>query len=1020
MKWIGQHIYDLVSRFRNDVFLEGISTSTETDILVVDSSNKISKRAASGLTSGTATLASTVTVTDSTTDTAFPVVFHDESNALLDDTGAFTYNPNTGTLIAPNLTVSGTTTTINTTNLNVEDKNIILNYHATSDTSSTADGAGITIQDAVDASNDASLTWTAADDTFEFSHAVEINNGASGGVAALIIDNDDTDKNALKIDASNVDAHVVRLDATDLTTSNAINIDCNSLTTGSAINIDVDDALTLSATKSLVLIDYDKSGATGGEQSSITTGLDISMVDAATNNASGTVTNTGINVAIDAASNQGTISQTGVAVSLTDADTGLGGNSIGFQSTVEDSIGTTFDFKAISSADANDYLALAVGGSGESWIKTVDGGAAAAHLNIIVDGIIKHTGTGGESRFYNTSLNASDYMSLVVGADGDTKLTTVDAAATAAHFEIEADGNIILDSAGTTDIESVGLIKTTGAGVEIENAALSGATALLIDNNDTDEVALKIEAANIDATALAITAANLTTGNGINVNLDSLTTGNALRLDIDSALTTNNTLDIMHIDFDKSGNVASGNTVNVYGLEIDLNDNATSNVGNTFMTGIHIGIDHANANGIAYQTGVAVSLTDGDVASTVGFSSFCEDGGVDFKAMSSADSGDYFTIATTTHGATTLTTNDDDATAAHFEIAADGNITLDAAGTIELEAATNLTGALTVGVDDTGHDVKFFGATSGKHLLWDESDDQLEFTDNTYAVFGDGDDLKIYHSSTASLVANYTGNLQIDNHATDKDILFRTDNGNAGIFTYFYLDGSSATIDGGGSTTAVYTIFPDTSRLAFGSVKDMQIWHDATDSQIQNNTGDLYIQSNVTDGDIILKGDDGSSGVTPYVTLDGGEMKVKINKPSQRTFEVSSSTDGDANGDIVYFGGTTSMTVGKIYHYKSDGTWELANADAVATSDGLLGVALGAASDTNGVLLRGMVTLDHDPGAIGDVLYVQSDNAGTPGNATATAPSASGDCVRIIGYQVSHASNGNIWFNPDNTFVEVA
>jgi len=1020
MKWIGQHIYDLVSRFRNDVFLEGISTSTETDILVVDSSNKISKRAASGLTSGTATLASTVTVTDSTTDTAFPVVFHDESNALLDDTGAFTYNPNTGTLIAPNLTVSGTTTTINTTNLNVEDKNIILNYHATSDTSSTADGAGITIQDAVDASNDASLTWTAADDTFEFSHAVEINNGASGGVAALIIDNDDTDKNALKIDASNVDAHVVRLDATDLTTSNAINIDCNSLTTGSAINIDVDDALTLSATKSLVLIDYDKSGATGGEQSSITTGLDISMVDAATNNASGTVTNTGINVAIDAASNQGTISQTGVAVSLTDADTGLGGNSIGFQSTVEDSIGTTFDFKAISSADANDYLALAVGGSGESWIKTVDGGAAAAHLNIIVDGIIKHTGTGGESRFYNTSLNASDYMSLVVGADGDTKLTTVDAAATAAHFEIEADGNIILDSAGTTDIESVGLIKTTGAGVEIENAALSGATALLIDNNDTDEVALKIEAANIDATALAITAANLTTGNGINVNLDSLTTGNALRLDIDSALTTNNTLDIMHIDFDKSGNVASGNTVNVYGLEIDLNDNATSNVGNTFMTGIHIGIDHANANGIAYQTGVAVSLTDGDVASTVGFSSFCEDGGVDFKAMSSADSGDYFTIATTTHGATTLTTNDDDATAAHFEIAADGNITLDAAGTIELEAATNLTGALTVGVDDTGHDVKFFGATSGKHLLWDESDDQLEFTDNTYAVFGDGDDLKIYHSSTASLVANYTGNLQIDNHATDKDILFRTDNGNAGIFTYFYLDGSSATIDGGGSTTAVYTIFPDTSRLAFGSVKDMQIWHDATDSQIQNNTGDLYIQSNVTDGDIILKGDDGSSGVTPYVTLDGGEMKVKINKPSQRTFEVSSSTDGDANGDIVYFGGTTSMTVGKIYHYKSDGTWELANADAVATADGLLGVALGAASDTNGVLLRGMVTLDHDPGAIGDVLYVQSDNAGTPGNATATAPSASGDCVRVIGYQVSHASNGNIWFNPDNTFVEVA
>ena len=32
-------------------------------------------------------------------------------------------------------------------------------------------------------------------------------------------------------------------------------------------------------------------------------------------------------------------------------------------------------------------------------------------------------------------------------------------------------------------------------------------------------------------------------------------------------------------------------------------------------------------------------------------------------------------------------------------------------------------GTLTVGVDDTGHDVKFFGATSGKYALWDESAD---------------------------------------------------------------------------------------------------------------------------------------------------------------------------------------------------------------------------------------------------------------------------------------------------------
>ena len=36
-----------------------------------------------------------------------------------------------------------------------------------------------------------------------------------------------------------------------------------------------------------------------------------------------------------------------------------------------------------------------------------------------------------------------------------------------------------------------------------------------------------------------------------------------------------------------------------------------------------------------------------------------------------------------------------------------------------------MTGSLTVGVDDTGHDVKLFGATSGAYLLWDESADKL-------------------------------------------------------------------------------------------------------------------------------------------------------------------------------------------------------------------------------------------------------------------------------------------------------
>ena len=45
MKWIGQHIWDFYSRFRNDVYLESLTTTTETDMLVVDSDGLVSKRA---------------------------------------------------------------------------------------------------------------------------------------------------------------------------------------------------------------------------------------------------------------------------------------------------------------------------------------------------------------------------------------------------------------------------------------------------------------------------------------------------------------------------------------------------------------------------------------------------------------------------------------------------------------------------------------------------------------------------------------------------------------------------------------------------------------------------------------------------------------------------------------------------------------------------------------------------------------------------------------------------------------
>ena len=78
-------------------------------------------------------------------------------------------------VITGNLTVQGTTTTLNTATLDVEDKNITLNA-GSGDTSGSANGAGITIQDAVNSSTDATLLWDATNDRFDLSHALTITH----------------------------------------------------------------------------------------------------------------------------------------------------------------------------------------------------------------------------------------------------------------------------------------------------------------------------------------------------------------------------------------------------------------------------------------------------------------------------------------------------------------------------------------------------------------------------------------------------------------------------------------------------------------------------------------------------------------------------------------------------------------------------------------------------------------------------------------------------------------------------
>jgi len=66
MKWIGQHIWDFISRFRSTVYIENLETSSEENVLVVDSDGKVTKNTTLGGSDLTITNASDNRVVTST------------------------------------------------------------------------------------------------------------------------------------------------------------------------------------------------------------------------------------------------------------------------------------------------------------------------------------------------------------------------------------------------------------------------------------------------------------------------------------------------------------------------------------------------------------------------------------------------------------------------------------------------------------------------------------------------------------------------------------------------------------------------------------------------------------------------------------------------------------------------------------------------------------------------------------------------------------------------------------------
>jgi hypothetical protein len=188
------------------------------------------------------------------------------------------------------------------------------------------------------------------------------------------------------------------------------------------------------------------------------------------------------------------------------------------------------------------------------------------------------------------------------------------------------------------------------------------------------------------------------------------------------------------------------------------------------------------------------------------------------------------------------------------------------------------------------------------------------------------------------------------------------------------------------------------------------------------------IEANATADQTTITGNAGTVTNGVYVTGNqsiagnktfSGNTVVGVINPTEIAYRATVTSDHNFNGttlsgDSLGTAQGTSVSQGHLVYLSTAGRWEKTDSDALATSFGMLAIQAGE-DQTAQLVVNGLYNLSYDPGGSrGDPLYI----SGTVGLITSTAPTGTGDIVRIVGYKM-HADNGLIYFNPDQTWVEL-
>ncbi len=248
----------------------------------------------------------------------------------------------------------------------------------------------------------------------------------------------------------------------------------------------------------------------------------------------------------------------------------------------------------------------------------------------------------------------------------------------------------------------------------------------------------------------------------------------------------------------------------------------------------------------------------------------------------------------------------------------DGTANLDA---VDIDGAVQIDGTVTVGVDGTGLDVKFFGDTAGSFLLWDQSDDALELTDSTPLKIGDSADMQIYHDGSNSYLTNATGALKLATESSGIAVTIGHTTSETTVADNLTVTGN-ASIGGNLDVTGSFDM-SDADITNIGSIALDTITNDGTDITL-DSSGDIILDAG--GADIFFKDDGTTFG---SATNTSGNLIIKSGTTTALTFSGANVT-----GAGTYTGGGLMTTGGNVVIPDAGNIGSASDTDAIAISSG--------------------------------------------------------------------------------------